>query len=115
MKFYYVYALKLKTPDHYYVGSTPVHRFEERMREHAVDFGCKWTQRHGVDSLVGKFKCLECMSNDLEQEVTAMFVRKYGLRGVRGGDINNTRADCYDNLSYWVPRKLRKYAPPRPC
>ncbi len=77
------------------------------MREHTIHFGCKWTQRHGVDSLVGKFS----MSNDLEQEVTAIFVRKYGLRGVRGGDINNTRADCYDNLSYWVPRKLRKYAP----
>ena len=45
-----LYVLKLKTPDHWYIGTTN-RIFESRMAEHLEGRGSVWTGRHGVDKV----------------------------------------------------------------
>jgi hypothetical protein len=47
-----------------------------------------------------------------EQRQTVLYMRKYGMRHVRGADALNCRDDCYtaNSIQFWVPKELRKDA-----
>ena len=47
-----------------------------------------------------------------EQKKTIEYMRKYGMRHVRGADALNCRDDCYtsQSLSFWIPATLREEA-----
>ena len=47
-----------------------------------------------------------------ERQNTIQYMRKYGMRKIRGADALNCRDDCYtpQSLCFWIPAELRKEA-----
>ena len=105
-----VYVVECLRRHHFYVGTT----FRElwaRISEHEYTkggFGSKWTRRHGFKRLVCWMDCTAANVNDLEDEMTAYLMERFGVRRVRGGKHNNCRADAHDvGQEWWLPVHLR--------
>ena len=83
-----LYCLKLKPPKRFYVGQTPVGRFETRLDEHKYYGGAKWTTRHGVDNVLWKKYVSEAEVKYLEDLECAKIMAQHGINSCRGGLFN---------------------------
>ena len=81
-----VYAIKCKTPGHYYIGRT--YRSDRTLREEEHTGGhVVWTRRHGIDRYVVRYEVPFAEMRQAENDLTAWFCKRYGYHGVRGGDF----------------------------
>ena len=82
-----LYVLKLKTPDHWYVGTTSRAWFRSH-EEHLEGWGAKWTTKHGVDRVHKIWKLRPGASpSRTENEVVLFYMRHVAKdwRNVKGG------------------------------
>ena len=104
-----VYVLKLRTPDHWYVGST-YRQWWRRRDEHLEGWGSVWSAKHGVHSVHKLFKVAPHRSKDTENEVVLFYMRHVAKdwRNVKGGDYTWSKpvdvTDPYQN--FWVPEEF---------
>ena len=96
-----LYVLKLRKPGYYYIGTT-TRPFPQRLAEHLDGGGCIWTSRYGLadDPVVEKYICKKGTASREENEVTERYMKKFGWKGVRGGDYMNCRED---GSTWWLP------------
>ena len=104
------YVLKLKTPDHWYVGTTS-RAWHERLAEHKQGTACRWTKMHPMERVHRVFRIPhEYNSNRMENEVTLHFMRHVAKdwRNVKGGDY--TWSKPFDITkpaeNFWVPEEF---------
>ena len=96
----------------YYCGCTKNYTY--RIYQHFEhDGGSRWCYMHPPKEVIymKKFETyLEAFKD--EQKNTVKYMRKFGIRFVRGADALNCREDCYtaQSISFWVPPSLRKEA-----
>jgi predicted GIY-YIG superfamily endonuclease len=105
------YVLKLEDGC-YYVGATK--NYDYRIYQHFNhDGGSKWCNLHEPLEVVyfKKFSSYKAAFKD-EQAQTVIYMRKYGIRHVRGADALNCKPNCYtqNSIQFWVPKSLRKDA-----
>lgn len=105
-----LYVLRLKTPDHYYVGTTSRAWFE-RHNEHLEGLGSKWTSKHGVHSVHKVFRINPCVrSIDMENQVVVYYMRHVAKdwRHVKGGDYTWSKPFdmTNDTENFWVPEEF---------
>ena len=94
-KHWWLYVLKLED-DKWYVGITS-RTPEERFKEHQSGFaGAAWPKRYKPIEIHDK-KDLGDLDKEAaelyEKRVTRKYIKQYGLKNVRGGDL--TRTDSY--------------------
>lgn len=99
----YLYVLKLKKPNYFYVGTT-IRALEARLKEHREGWGSKWSTRYGYDEVVESYEVDIAKASTLENQKVIEYMDKYGWRGVRGGDYTYARED--DSI-WWLPEKFR--------
>src|ERR1035437_3329202 len=84
---YWLYVLKLEDSN-YYIGIT-TRNVDIRMREHLHGFaGARWTKKHKPIKVLDKKDMGVISSAEVEiyeQKVTEKYIKKYGLKNVRGG------------------------------
>ena len=105
-----LYVLKLKTPDHWYIGTTN-RIFESRMAEHLEGRGSVWTGRHGVDRVHRVWRIpLDYSTSRMENEVTLFYMRHVAKdwRNVKGGDYTWSKPFDIDNPweNFWIPEEF---------
>ena len=82
----YVYVIKCRARNKYYVGST-FRTFYKRMDEHK-EHHCRWTTRHGFGRVLHRIPCDREQLSQRENEVWMHFARHVcGPENVRGGDV----------------------------
>ncbi len=84
-----VYVLKLEQGK-YYVGKT--NNFASRLESHKNGTGCEWTKRYKYVDTVEVLP--NCDSFD-EDKYTAMYMEKYGIDNVRGGQYVTIELSLY--------------------
>ena len=82
-----LYVVRL-TDDHYYIGITSRKDFMKRIRQHGTGMGAKVNRGRAVEEIMevhdlGKITALE--ANNIENEMTLEYRKKFGARKVRGG------------------------------
>ena len=105
-----LYVLKLKTPDHWYVGTTSREWFR-RHDEHLEGWGAKWTSKHGVDRVHKIFKIKPGVNpTSIENMVVLFYMRHVAKdwRHVKGGDYTWSKpVDVNDPWqNFWVPEEF---------
>ena len=105
-----VYQLSLKDNRHYF-GTTPSYRKDERLREHRIGVGAKWTKRFKpIDNPV--IQTWDFKTRDeayaFEDIKCCEFLNKYGINSTRGGLQN---ADLGVPYKYWVRPHLKHLVP----
>ena len=94
----------------YYVGTWGGDCSKTRFLQHKNKLGSKFTQKYPPISfeVVGVFPTSVGMR--VENETTVRLIRQYGFRRVRGGNMLNMKADCYQlsSLQWWLPHELQK-------
>ena len=96
----------------FYIGTWAGPKVETRWEMHKSGIGgARFTQRYKPVS----FRVLSiCRTNSEAQKVenvfTEIFMKKYGFRRVRGGDMLNCRKDCHTmaNLKWWLSPALQE-------
>ena len=104
-----VYGCELKTPDHFYVGTTlrlPHHR----EREHAEGNGAKFTTKHGFKRMLFAQLVEPGTSARLEDDLTVALMCRYGWGACRGGDRT---AQMESVLQRWYLPECLKLLGPR--
>ena len=104
----YLYCLKLKPENRWYVGITPEWRWEARHEEHASGNGAQWVRRHGYEKVVWKKLVPSNEARKLEDIEVCNILRKHGLNAARGG-LFNLRNDCTEMPS-WIVRPYFEHA-----
>ena len=102
-----VYVCELKTPDHFYVGTTlrlPHHR----EREHAEGWGSMFTTKHGFKSMLFAKLVQPGTASRLEDDLTVELMCRHGWGSVRGGDRTAT---CETMLKRYLPACLKELPP----
>ena len=102
-----VYVCELKTPDHFYVGTTlrlPHHR----EREHAEGNGAKFTTKHGFKRMLFAQLVEPGTSARLEDDLTLALMYRYGWGACRGGDRTAQKESV---LRQYLPECLRTLGP----
>jgi predicted GIY-YIG superfamily endonuclease len=105
------YVLQLED-NCYYCGATKNKTY--RIYQHFNhDGGSKWCYLHKPKKVVymKEFPTYREAFKD-EQKNTVDYMRKHGIRYVRGADALNCRSDCYVfcNLKFWIPKEIRDEA-----
>ena len=104
-----VYALKLRTPDHWYIGST-YRAWHLRLAEHVEGYGSVWSQKHGFGSVHKKFTVPGHRANRMENETVLFYMRHVAKdwRNVKGGDYTWSRPIDMENPAhtFWVPEEF---------
>lgn len=81
-----LYVLKLED-NCFYVGQTIVKNFEMRIKKHFNGRGSNWTKLHKPLEIIEKHNVYgdyrQC--EHLENEKTVEYMKKYGMKNVRGG------------------------------
>lgn len=95
-----VYVCELKTPDHFYVGTT-LREPHHRQREHAEGWGAKFTSKHGFKRMLFAQLVEPGTSARLEDDLTLALMYRYGWGACRGGDRTAQKESV-----------LREYLPP---
>ena len=105
-----LYVLKLKTPDHYYVGTTSREWFR-RHDEHLEGWGAKWTTKHGVEKVHKLFRITGDIGSQRMENMVVLFYMRHvakDWRNVKGGDYTWSRpVDINDPCeNFWVPEEF---------
>lgn len=104
-KSYSLYVLKLEE-DKWYVGvtsNTPEYRFDQ----HRSGFGgAAWTKLHKPieifdQKLLGRMTYKEAEKS--ENKVVRLYIKKYGLNNVRGGDLRSTE-EYVERFGWYLPK-----------
>jgi len=102
-----VYVAELKSPNHFYVGTT-LRLPYMREKEHAEGWGAQFTKLHGFHRMLVMELVPVHMSGKLEDELTVELMCRYGWGNVRGGDRTATK-ECV--LRRWLPQCLKTLDP----
>ena len=100
----YLYALACNTPNHFYIGTTD-RTWGVRIDEHRRGDYCKWTRKHGFKRVLW-YRAIDPRDQFvLENKCTLWYMRRYGWRGVRGGDFVYAQHDPDSEhfQKYWLP------------
>lgn len=105
-----LYVLKLRTPDHWYVGTTS-RAWHERFEEHLNGTACVWTKMHPVHKVHACFRIPHDYSTTrMENEVTLHLMRHVAKdwRNVKGGDYTWSKPFDINNPAenFWVPEEF---------
>ena len=105
-KHYWLYVLKLKAGK-YYVGIT-TKTPEIRFKEHAQGFaGAAWTRKYKPLKIIDS-KDLgvinESRAQSYENKVVRVYIKKYGIDNVRGGNISISE-DLVTKFGWWWLKK----------
>lgn len=99
----YAYAIALRTPGHFYIGTT-TRPWGVRLEEHRQGKYCKWTSKHGFRKCLWYREIDPAKQFEIENEVTLWYMRRYGWQGVRGGDFTNSvDIDSEFFNPFWLP------------
>ena len=104
IKNYSLYVLKLEE-DKWYVGVTansPEYRFEQHRSGFA---GANWTKLHKPLEIFDQKELGRMTYEDAEKyenKVVRLYIKKYGLNNVRGGDLCSTEEYIKRFGWYWI-------------
>lgn len=101
-KHYWLYVLKLKAGK-YYIGIT-AKTPEARFKEHLSGFtGAAWTRKYKPIKIIDR-KDLgvidEAKAQAYENKIVRIYIKKYGIDSVRGGDIR-VAEDLVAKFGWW--------------
>ena len=108
-----LYVLELRTPNHYYVGTTSReifdlpngHAYGARLLEHENGEGSRFSQKHGFSKCLLHAVVPSKMATTLEDDMTRYLMARYGWQQARGGRYVRVRDD---DETYWLPREFRE-------
>ena len=95
--------------DCYYIGTWGGDHPKTRYNQHKIGIGSYFCQKYPPTSykVYGRFPINIAMR--LENDVTCEYMRKYGFRRVRGGNMLNMQPNCYSlsSLRWWLDGRLQ--------
>jgi predicted GIY-YIG superfamily endonuclease len=94
----YVYVLKLKARNKYYVGFSS--DLTNRLKKHIEGKGAEFTKKHGVETLVALVECSDVgRAKEIETTLTDFYKKAHGSKNVRGAGHTDSR-DKGDTLTH---------------
>ena len=102
-----VYVCELKTPDHFYVGTT-LREPHHRALEHAEGNGSKFTSKHGFKRMLFAQLVEPGTASRLEDDLTLALMYRYGWGACRGGDRTAQKEHV---LRRFLPKALQTLGP----
>ena len=83
----FVYVIRCKDPNKYYVGSTYRH-WGVRVQEHKDGYGSRFTKKYGFGRIIKRIPCALADLGRLENQIWLYYARYVcGPKNVRGGDV----------------------------
>ena len=93
--------------DRYYVGQTPMGRFETRLDEHINWHGAKWTTLHKPLEVLWKRHVSDTEVAREEDRACCEIMRQFGINSCRGGLFNIGRD--VRGLPWWAKPVYKQY------
>ena len=108
----YVYVIRCdggELGNCFYIGTWGGDHPKTRFLHHKSGHGSAFCRRYPPIDYTIYAKVLNENAPSVENEVTISYIRKYGFRRVRGGNMLNMKPNCYQisSLRWWLDAKLQ--------
>ena len=108
----YVYVVRCdgkKLGDCFYIGTWGGDNPHTRFKHHLSGEGSIFCRKYKPIDYKIHAKVPNAKAYRVENDLTIEYIRKYGFRRVRGGNMLNMRPNCYhlSSLRWWLDRELQ--------